>query len=232
MKQKLNSFILHIPTLFIKQYPYTWILAAALWTWPPFASAAIFLIVILGILSLHWRAAAWISSVRREHGNEALYVERLPIPIPIAIRNIAILLIIAGLSAWLLHQSLHLGFWQTYVMIVGFCLCYIDTYFFGGFTIYIVTATGIAIYYIPGHVDYRLFIRFKEIRQIARLGNIEKIPASWSVCARLRKATRGLLLVPRSPAGFSPQLQEILLTPLDTDEFLKRVPSTLVTNGL
>lgn len=232
MQQKLDSFILSIPTLFIKQYPYAWIPAAALWTWPPFASAIIFLIVLLGILSLHWRAAAWISSVRREHGDDPFHVERLPIPVPTAIRNIAILLVIAALTSWLLHQSLRLGFWQTVVMIVGFGLCYLDTSFFGGFVIYIVTGTGIAIYYIPGHTDYRIFLRFKEIRQAARLEQIEKIPESWAVIARLRKATRGVLLVPRSPTGFSPRLREVLLTPVDTDGFLKHIPSTLVTDGL
>jgi len=39
------------------------------------------------------------------------------------------------------------------------------------------------------------------------------------------------LLAPRNPYGFSKQLQEILVTPTNVDEFLKRIPSML-TNEL
>ena len=42
MKRSLDKFILYMPVLFIKQYPYTWIAAVVLWTWPPNLSGKFF----------------------------------------------------------------------------------------------------------------------------------------------------------------------------------------------
>ncbi len=235
MKQSLDRFILNIPTLFIKQYPYAWIVAIALWGWPLNISAALFLVVALGIFSLRWREAAWISEMRRQHApkNETFYVDRLPIPKPRAVRNLAFLIVVSAATAWLIGGRLFLTFWQAFIMFSGFGLFYLDTLFFGPVAIYIVTGGGIAIYYIPGHTDYRIFLRFNEIGQVVRMDRIEKRPETWSALSRVRAATSGLLLVPRYAKGFTRMLDgEVLLTPTNVDEFLKRVPSTLVTDNL
>jgi hypothetical protein len=234
MKQFLDNFILGFPALFLKQYPYAWIAVVILWSWPPVLSGTFLSVVVVGILALVWRTEAWISNLRREHAprDETFYVDRLPIPLQRAAQNIALLLTGSALVAWLLQGQIGLSFWQLFLLFVGFALFYMDTRFFGAATIYVVTGSGIAIYFVPGHLDYRIFIRFKEIRQVVRLETVEKIPESWSVFSRLRKVKRGVLLIPRDRNGFSKRLQEILLTPTDTDEFLKRVPSTLVTDKL
>jgi hypothetical protein len=233
MQQKLDSFILSIPTLFIKQYPYAWIAGIVLWTWPVNISAVFFLIVAIGLFSLRWREAAWISELRRQHApkNETFYVDRLPIPMTRAVRNLATLVAVSAVTAWMLGDRMNLNPLQAFIIISGFGLFYLDTHFFGAVTIYIVTGGGIAIYYIPGHTDYRIFIRFNEMGQIARMGRIEKRPESWSVLSRVRAATSGLLLVPRYAKGFTRVLDgEVLLTPTNMDEFLKYIPSTLVTD--
>lgn len=232
MKRFLDGFILYFPTLFIKQYPYAWIVGIALWSWPPNISAVFFLIVLIGIFSLHWRKAAWISEMRRQHapGDETFYIQRLPIPIKYATRNIAILLVCSALLAWLFDGPFHLGFLQTFIMLFGFAICYLDVRFFAAVTIYIVTGGGIAIYYIPGHVDNRIFLRFNEMAQVTRMDHIEIIPERWTVISRIKNVNSGVLLVPRSPKGFTRMLDgEVLLTPSNVDEFLKHVPSTLVS---
>lgn len=233
LKQALENFIISVPTLFIKQYPYAWFPAIVFWTWPPGISLVFFFIITVGILSLHWRVAAWISEMRRKFvpANGPLYVERTPIPIGTAARTIAMLLVSDALLAWL-GNRFGLSYWQTFILVAGFTLCYMDTRFFGATTVYIVTMSGIAIYYIPGHVDYRIFLWFKEMDKVVRLDKIEKIPESWSVLSRLRTAQSGILLVPRNPRGFTKRLNEVLLTPTDVDKFLELIPSTLVANQL
>lgn len=112
MKQTLDHFILSIPTLFIKQYPYAWIVAIALWSWPLNISAALFLIVALGMVSLRWREAAWIAEMRRQHAPKGgtFYVDRLPVPAPRAVRNIAILTAVSAAAAFCSSRAMIGGF--------------------------------------------------------------------------------------------------------------------------
>lgn len=233
MKASLDKFILSFPVLFLKQYPYAWIAVVVLWSWPPILSSIFLAVMVIGIASLHWRAAAWVADMRRQYApnGQSFLVQRVPIPWSDALRRILLLVAAAGLTSWLASELVGLSFWQFLVMIVGFALTYMDGRFFGPQTIYVVTDTCIAIYYVPGHLDYRIIIRFKEIGKVQKLERIEKIEETWSVCSRLRKPASGVLLHPRNPYGFSKQLQEILLTPTNVDEFLKRIPSTL-TNEL
>ena len=233
MKASLDKFILSFPVLFLKQYPYAWIAVVVLWAWPPVLSGVFLAVMAIGIASLHWRSAAWIADMRRQYapGGEPFLVQRVPVVWSEAMRKIALLLALAGITSWLASELVGLSFWQFFIMIVGFALTYMDARFFGAQSIYLVTPTCIAIYYVPGHLDYRIILRFKEIGQVQRLDAIEKIQESWSVCSRLRNVKGGVLLMPRNPYGFSKQLQEILLTPTDVDAFLKHIPSTL-TNEL
>ena len=230
MKASLDKFILSFPVLFIKQYPYAWIAVVALWAWPPGLSLIFMAIILLGIISLNWRSAAWIADQRRQHaprGTEAFLVQRVPIPWMHTARRLALLVVVAAVTAWLAGGLVGLSFWQFFVMIVGFAIFYMDVRFFGAETTYIVTDTGIAIYCVPGHLDYRVFIRFKEMERVQRLDPVEKIEASWTIFSRVQKVKSGLLLMPRNPQGFSKQLQEILITPTDVAAFLKLIPSTL-----
>lgn len=230
MKASLDKLILSFPVLFIKQYPYAWIAVVVLWTWPPRLSLVFLAIIALGIFSLNWRSAAWISDQRRQHaphGTEAFLVQRVPIPWMHTARRLAILVAVAAVTAWFASDIVRLTFWQFFVMIVGFAIFYLDTRFFGAATTYIVTDTGIAIYFVSGHLDYRVFVRFKEMERVLRLDTIEKIEATWWVFSRVQKVKSGVLLLPRNPQGFSKQIQEILVTPTDVDAFLKLVPSTL-----
>jgi hypothetical protein len=233
MKASLDKFILSFPVLFLKQYPYAWIAVVVLWAWPPNISIIFLAVILIGIASLHWRAAAWVADMRRQYapGGQPFLVQRVPIPWAEAPRKIIILLAAAGITSWLASELVGLSFLQFFLMIVGFALTYMDGRFFGPQTIYVVTDTSIAIYYVPGHLDYRIIVRFKEIGKAQKLEHIEKIEETWTVCSRVRKPASGVLLVPRNPYGFSKQLQEILVTPTDVDAFLKLIPSTL-TNEL
>ncbi len=194
MKQFLDRFILYFPVLFIKQYPYAWIAGVALWSWPPNISAVFFLIVLIGILSLHWREAAWISEMRRQHAphGETFYIERLPVPIERAVRNIAILLVISALLAWFLNGIFHLGFWQTFILVFGFAICYLDARFFWPVTIYIVTGGGIAIYYRPLAHGLSPFLQFQG--DGARSGG-------WTISKRSVRSGRSSPACAPPPAG-------------------------------
>ena len=203
MKRFLDQFILGIPVLFIKQYPYAWLAFVALWSWPPNLAIVFLAIVLLGVFSLRWREAAWVSTLRREYDprNLGLRVERLAVPLQHSARNIALLLVISGVVSALFHEQVGLGLWQFFVMLVGFALFYMDTRFFGAVTIHAVTASGIAIYHVTGHLDYRIFLPFKEIRSVRP--TVFQPNDQWMVIARTRTPKHGLLIRPRNPAGFS-----------------------------
>ncbi|MEW5938711.1 MAG: hypothetical protein AB1750_03545 [Chloroflexota bacterium] len=234
MKASLDRFILSFPVLFLKQYPYAWIAVVALWDWPPVLSGVFLAVIAIGIAALNWRAAAWISEQRRQlapNGNGTFLVQRVPIPWAHTARGVAVLLAVAAVTAWLAGDLVGLGFWRFFIMIVGFALTYLDTRFFGAEATYVLADSGVAVYFVSGHLDYRVFLRFKEMERVQRLDAAEKIGETWWVFSRLRKAKSGILIQPRNPAGFSKQIREVFLTPTNVDEFLARIPSTL-TNEL
>ena len=121
-------------------------------------------------VSLRWQTAAWISHIRREHAGRdgKFYVDQPPVPWQKAARNIAILAAASLLAAFLLEGQFGLSFWQILIMLLGFNIFYQDTRFFGAAVTYIITATGIAIRFVPGHIDYRLFLSFREISRIEK----------------------------------------------------------------
>ena len=149
MKQTLDEFILAIPVLFIKQFPY-----------------------------------AWISSLQCEHafkdGN--FYVNQPPFSWMSTAGRILILMAGAGLLAWLLRGQFGLSFWQVFLILFGFTLLYRDTQFFGAPTTYVITDQGIGIHFVPGHIDYRLFLTFKEIGRLKK-GDIKKTRTGMHSCA-------------------------------------------------
>jgi hypothetical protein len=172
---------------------------------------------------LQWQRSVWLSTLRAEYvfGDGKFYVDRPPVPIRRAVKNISILLVAAGLAAFFLNQQIGLESWQVFLIIAGFSLMYRDSMFFGAPTTYVITASGIAIYFAPGHLDYRLFLKFSEINRIERCG-FQK-DKGWDCFARVR-ADDGLLLVPKNPNGFTKSIEKLFIVPKDIEKFQEQLP--------
>jgi hypothetical protein len=225
MNPSLDRFILNIPRLFIKQYPYAWFPLVVLWTWPPNLSLIFLAAIVIGLLSLRWQYTAWMAYMRREYAGKdgKFYVDRPAIPWGRAVRNITILLAGGGLIASLLNGQLGLTFWQLFLIFVGFMLTYQDYRFFGASTTYIITATGIAVYFAPGHLDYRLFFTFNEIARIER--TYFQKDKNWDFFARSREVgIDGLLLIPKDIKGFSKRMEKLFIAPQNIDKFIEQLP--------
>ena len=224
MKQSLDRFILGIPLLFIKQFPYAWIAVIALWTWPPVVPGIFLLIILLGLLMMRWQSRAWISNLRREHAFKGgkFHVDEPDIPLMESARKIMFLLAGSAFIAWLLNGQFRLNFWQIFLMTVGFTLLYRDTQFFGAPTTYIITNQGIGIHFTPGHIDYRLFLPFKEISRIEK-SEYQK-DRNWDLFARTRDTKEGLLMIPKSPKGFTKRIEKLFIAPEDMENFMGQLP--------
>jgi len=179
---------------------------------------------VIGVLSLRWQSAAWISHIRRQYaGNDGkFYVDQPPVTWQKAIRNIALLSAGSALIAYLLKGQFGLSFWQLLIMVVGFTIFYQDTRFFGSAVTYIITATGIAIRFVPGHLDYRLFLPYKEISRIEK--SEFKKDKGWDLFARARDTKEGLLMTPKNPNGFTKRIEKLFIAPQDRERFLAELP--------
>jgi hypothetical protein len=224
MKPLLDRFILAFPVLFLKQYPYAWIILVALWPKSPPVASLFILVLMAGILALRWQSTAWISHMRREYAgkNGKFYVDEPPVSWQQAARNIAILIAWSILGAFVLRGQFGLSFWQILIMLVGFTIFYQDTRFFGAAVTYIITATGIAIRFVPGHLDYRLFLTFQEISRIERR-EYQK-DETWDLFARRRDTKDGLLMTPKNPNGFTRRMEKLFIAPHDREKFLEQLP--------
>lgn len=224
MKAFLDRFILSLPVLFLKQYPFAWIVFVAFWPRSPLAASLFLLIIVIGFLALRWQSAAWISHMRREHAgkNGKFYVDQPPVSWERAARSIAILVGWSIVGAFVLNGQFGLSFWQIFVMLVGFTIFYQDTRFFGAAVIYIITATGIAIRFVPGHMDYQLFLSFREISRIEK--SIYQKDKNWEPFTRARDAKEGLLMTPKNPNGFTRRIEKLFIAPQDRERFLAELP--------
>ncbi|HSL45871.1 MAG TPA: hypothetical protein VK897_20725 [Anaerolineales bacterium] len=224
MKAFLDRFILGFPVLFLKQYPYAWIAAVVLWSQSPSFASLFLFVILVGILSLRWQSAAWISHVRREYAGKdgKFYVDQPSITWQTAARNIAFLIAGSILIAYLLRGQFGLSFWQILIMMVGFTIFYQDTRFFGAAVTYIITATGIAIRFVPGHIDYRIFLPFREISRI-EASEYQK-DHNWDLFARARDTKEGLLMTPKNPDGFTRRIDKLFIAPQDRERFLAELP--------
>ena len=225
MNPTLDRFILNIPRLFLKQYPYAWFPLVVLWDWPPNLSLIFLAVIVIGLISIQCQYAAWMSHMRREHAGKdgKFYVDRPAIPWGRTVRNIAILVTVSGVIAVLLNGQLGITSWQFFFIVTGFMLTYQDYRFFGASTTYIITATGIAVYFAPGHLDYRLFFTFKEIARIERIQF--KKDQNWDFFGRTREVgADGLLLVPKDIKGFSKRMEKLFIAPQDIDKFVEQLP--------
>ena len=222
----LESFILGIPYLFLKKIPYAWLAAVIFWSQPPIISSALLAIVALGLLAMLWQRKAWEAKITREQhrGAAGPYIDRPHAPRLYQLRNLALLFLASGLLAWLLRGRLYLGGWQWFFLLAGFMILYKDTLLLGATVTYILTDQGVGIHFIPGHVDYRLFFKYHEIRQAARKQLPRPQPLGWELIAPVRSPQEGVLLSAKNRNGFSPQLQgELFLAPSSIEAFLEHI---------
>jgi hypothetical protein len=220
----LEQFILDIPYLFLKKIPYAWVGVVYFWSWPPVFSGILLAIILLGLLMMVWQNRAWEARIKREFssGKTRPLVDHPHAARTLQIRNF--LLVLAGSAGlgWLLNGRFGMNGLQWALLVAGFMFLYRDALLFGAAVTYIVTDQGIGIRYVPGHVDYRLFFKFSEIRQVARTKVPERIPRSWDVLAPQKHPKEGVMLLSLHRGGFSKEIQgEVLLAPTDIDKFLQ-----------
>jgi len=227
-----ENFVLDVPYLFLKKIPYAWLAIIFFWIWPPVLFTWILLgIIVLGLLMMDWQRRAWETRLTREHhaGPEQLYIDRPKMPLPIQLRNLALLTLGSGLVAAIFQGQFDLNFWQWFFMLVGFMLLYMDYRLLGATTVYILTDQGIGIRFAPGHIDYRLFFSYDEIWRAQPIQVPEKKPVRWSQITPMRQLEKGVLLTPRNRDGFSSQINgEMLLAPTDINAFLAHFPPQIV----
>ncbi|MBI5842802.1 MAG: hypothetical protein HZB19_22140 [Chloroflexi bacterium] len=224
----LEDFVLAIPYLFLKKIPYAWVFVVMFWAWPPVVSGIITAIILIGLFFMAVQQRAWEAMIRREY--RVLYRDEPRAPLSYQIRNAALVCAASAAIGFLFDGRLGFTGLQWFLLLAGIMFLYKDALLLGASTVYLVTNKGIAIRYVPGHIDYRLFFRYDEILNVTRKDKIEKVPITWSVITPVRKVTRGLLLNPKSLDGFSRQIKEVLLVPTDMDEFRKHFPTSVVVN--
>ncbi len=220
----LDAFILAFPRLYIKQFPYAWIAFIALWTWPPNVSAVFLLIILIGLFMARWQYSAWLRKMRNEYAaaDGKFYIDHPPMPIKRTVKNLFILIVASIVAAYFLQGPFRMTFWQVLLIAVGFFVMYRDSLFFGRFVTYIVTASGIAIYFAPGHLDFRPFLRFDEIAKFERCAF--QRDKDWDDFSRVPNAKDGLLLIPKNPKGFTKRMWRLFIVPADIEKFLEQLP--------
>ena len=232
----LENLVLDIPYLFLKKIPYAWLAVIFFWVWPPVALSWILIaIVLLGLLMMVWQRRAWEAKLIREHheGGEGPLIDRPKMPLSIQLRNLGLLALGSGLLAWAFQGRFELNFWQWFFLLTGFMLLYMEHRLLGAAVVYILTDQGIGIRFAPGHIDYRLFFSYAEIRAAQRIQVPDPKPIRWSQVTPTPKPQDGILLTPRNPDGFTKQIDgEVLLAPTDVDTFLKGFPPHLIMKGV
>lgn len=223
--ETLENIVLEIPYLFLKKIPYLWVPIVALWAWPPYISSIFIILLLLGLGLMHFQQYAWEHKIRREH--HVIYKDHPQASFAYWGRNLLLLFVSCAILGWLLKGQFGLNTFQWAIMLAGIMATYKDALLFGAGVVYLITDTGIAIRFVPGHIDYRLYFTFSEIRQICRENEISKYQLSWSIIAPARKPKEGILLLPKNLNGFSKQIEEILLTPTDIEAFLGHIPISL-----
>jgi hypothetical protein len=222
----LEQFLLEIPYLFLKKIPYAWVGVAAFWSWPPLASGALMALVLLGLGMMVGQNRAWEAKIRREfHGGDAApYMDHPHAPRTFQLRNLVLVLAASALLGWLLNGRFGLDAWQWALLLAGVMLLYKDAFLFGAAVTYIITDQGVGVRYVPGHVDYRLFFKFHEIRRVVRMKTPERIPRRWDMLVPKKYPGEGVLLFAVRPEGFSKQIQsEVFLAPTDIGKFLEEL---------
>ena len=221
-----HSFVLSIPYLFLKKIPYAWVPVVALWAWPPIISGIFLAIILLGMWFMVLQQRAWEAEVAREY--RVLHRDQPRAPLVFQIRNFVLVCLASAAIGWIADGKLGLSSLQWTLLLAGLMFLYKDALLFGAGTVYLITNKGIAIRYVPGHIDYRLFFGFNEIHNIEKIESVKTLPLTWSVLTPQRKIVEhGLLLKPRKLDGFSKTIQEVVLCPVDPEGFIKHMPPSI-----
>jgi hypothetical protein len=220
----LEEFILGIPTLLLKKIPYAWLGVVCFWSWPPVFSGILMAIVLLGLLMLVWQQWAWETRITRDFSGEKTqpYIDHPHAPRSLQVRNLVLVLAGSAALGWLLGERFILSGLQWALLFAGIMLLR-DTVLFGAAVTYIITDQGIGIRFVGRFGEYRLFIKFSEIRQAVRTKPPEQIPQRWDILTPQRNTKKeGVLLTAVRPKGFTNQIQaEVFLAPTDIDRFLE-----------
>jgi hypothetical protein len=225
----LEAFILGVPYLFLKKIPYAWLLAVVLWNWTPVVSGMLLAVVLLGLAMMAWQQRAWENKIMREFsdGSDNPYLDHPHVSRTFQIRNLLIVIAISGLLGWLMDGQIgriELSGAQWFLLIAGFMLLIKDAVLFGAAVTIIITDQGVGIRYLPGYVDYRLFFKFFEIRQVALTKVPERFPRHWEVLTPQRHPKEGILLHTAKREGPSKLIRsEVLLAPTDMQQFLGKL---------
>jgi hypothetical protein len=219
----LDQIILGIPHLFIKKIPYAWVGVVFLWNWHPMVSVILMMIVVVGTLGLIWQEKAWQRKIisEKHSGTNPIVMDRPHMPRQMQIRNAVLVLIASAILGWLFNGRVDISGIEWFLLLAGFMFLYKDTKLFGAGVTYLITDKGLGIRFIPGHVDYRLFFEYREIRQAERITVPKQLPAYWETLVPRKGVKEGILLHSNRNDGFSKQiLGEILISPTDPDGFL------------
>jgi hypothetical protein len=220
--RRFEEFILDIPYLFLKKIPYAWLAVVYFWSRPPVLSGILLTIVLVGLGMMALQERAWEAKIRREFcdGKSKPLIDHPHAARTFQLRNLALVLAGSAGVGWLLNGRVNLSGLQWALLLAGTMLLYKDSLLFGAGVSYVITDQGIGIRFVPGHVDYRLFFKFSEIRQAVRTQAPKRVPRSWDVLAAQRHPQEGLLLYANNPNGFSKQMQgEVFFAPTNIDEF-------------
>jgi|WetSurMetagenome_2_1015567.scaffolds.fasta_scaffold163385_2 hypothetical protein len=222
----LERFVLSIPYPFLKNISYAWLGAVLIWNWSPLFSGILMAIVLLGLLMMAWQKQAWEARIIREfHSAETKPILDHPHAARLfQVRNLMLMLVGCAGLGWLLNEQLGIPGVQWFLLSAGFMLLDRDGMLFGAAVLYIVTNQGIGIRYVPGHLDYRLFFKFNEIKKAVRTKVPESLPMRWDVLTPRRNLKEGVLLFAASRTGFTKLIQgELLLSPTDIEGFLDQL---------
>ncbi len=225
----IENLVLEIPYLFLKKIPYLWILAVAFWAWPPILSAVLTGIILLGLLLMILQQRFWEARIQRDFQKEGQpYRDQPRAPLDYQLRNLALVLAGSALIGLLLGGRLNLTSLQWFLLCAGLMLLYKDALIFGASAVYLITPRGIAVRFVPGHVDYRLFFRYNEINHIVRVKSRDEMPKNLDELSPIGGQKEGVLLLAKHPDGFSSEIRHVLLTPANTDNFMAQIPATLI----
>jgi hypothetical protein len=220
-----ENIILDTPYLFLKKIPYAWFAAVVFLSSLPAVSVAFILITLLGLLAMWYQEMAWQKSVLRDfHDSTQPYIIDRPKTSPgYWLRNLVILLACSLLISWFVRDIFELSFTQWFLLIAGVMLLYKDTLIFGAYTTFILTSRGLAIRYIPGHVDYRILLKYSEIKDARLIDKPDQEPLDWTIVSPIHSVKRGILLFPANSLSFTKTIEKLFIFPTQPEVFLRKL---------
>jgi hypothetical protein len=224
-----ENLVLGIPHSLLRNIPYLWVIVILFWAWPPVVSGIFLGFLLLGLVTIVLQQRFWEAKVFRDYQKNGLPYRSHPrMPLKLQLRNVALLLAGSTALGFLLDRRLDMSGLQWFLLIFGLVLLYSKTLLFGAQVYYLVTPRGIAVRYMPGYRDYRLFFHYNEINYVSPIRQGDKLPPKTDVLSPMLGQKEGVLLAAKRMDGFSDLIGNVLLTPTDIDAFLAQIPGTLI----